>query len=537
MNQVSRFLTKLYRGVGSARAKRLECLLSRGEWGLIQKETLSHPSTYQNATVYFKDALVVEVTRKLLLPGDTRARRKAAERTFWDAESQCAATNARLSRFVNLQGPFEPQDEPLISFISSWRERIAEVLGYPPAVLTPRFSPGATLSDSGKRTTIPDKLSSEPTRYAGSDPFFNVHLNGTPFFLKPYGLRRGNRFFTVPKDSSKDRGCCVEANLNVFLQLDAGEHIKRRIEKAYKVDMGRREAIHHDRARRGSEDGTFATIDLSNASDTVAAKLVELLLPPRWYCMLNSLRAKTTKISGKNVYLNKFSSMGNGFTFPLETLLYWTLADTIGDRDACVYGDDIIVHKQYSAAMVGALKFFGFTPNSKKTFCEGPFRESCGGDFFQGVPVRAYYLEELPTEPQHWVGIANGLRRADPELRYVRAAWHFCIDQLPTDWRNFTAEEFLGEGTMAVYLPTAQPETRFFPWPERIKCFGRLVGDYLPAWKVKVPVTSKFELTKHFPFEVAFTAASMGVGTHLAPRGAVAGYKTHWIAATPGREF
>ena len=164
--------------------------------------------------------------------------------------------------------------------------------------------------------------------------------------------------------------------------------------------------LRHMRLARLASAGRLscATIDLSNASDTVAYQLVKLVLPPDWFELLISLRAPFTDMDGKRVRLEKFSSMGNGFTFALETLLFWTLCDTVSNGEAQVlrvFGDDIIVDTAHAKACVKALEFFGFTPNAKKTFLEGPFRESCGGDYFNGVSVRAVYVKNLPDEPPY----------------------------------------------------------------------------------------------------------------------------------------
>lgn len=530
MDQINVFLRKLYRGTGSARAKRLERLLDHGRYDLIQNETVGSPDTYQNARVYKRDALVVEITRKMLIPGDSDKRRQAAVDTFWEAEAQCRATNVRLSRFRDNQGPFELSDLKIVEFISSWRRELAYVLGPAPTRLTPRFSAGSTLSDQEKQVTIPDKLLSQPTFYTGGDSaLIRRSVNGTPFFLKPVKVVRGNRFFTVPKDSKKDRGCCVEASLAVSLQLDAGEKINERIEKVYKVNLSRGKEYHMWLAQVASLHGTFSTIDLSNASDTVAFGLVQLLLPSDWLTLLNSLRASTTELDGRTVLLNKYSSMGNGFTFPLETLLFWTLARVVGSKCCTVFGDDIIIETEHYDDMAAALRYFGFTPNAKKTFREGPFRESCGGDYFRGTLVRAHYLKSVPSEPQHWVALANGLRRVDPDLEYCRAAWRYCIDQVPAMWRNFTSDHTLGD--FCFFDPAAKPIERFHPWPEHVKCFGRRVGDILPSWRGMVPVSRSYKLFSHIPFETAFIAASMGVSEDVSLRDSVVGYKRAWIAA------
>lgn len=495
MNQVRKLLEKVYRGVGTSRAKRLLSLLERGEWALLQEERVSLPSTYSGPTMYRKDAIVCDIARKLLLPGDTAKRRDAAVRTFWSSEAECAITNVRWNRYVDNQGPFDPIDMRVMPFIKAWRKELRRVLGRVSYNLEPAFSGGSTLSDFGKLTTIPDKMSSTPTTYR----WFDTHLtfSRTPFDKKDFTQVRANRFFTVPKDSSKDRGCCVEASLNVSLQLAVGKRLKKKYQKAYQVDLTYAQPLHRELARRSSIDGSYATIDLSNASDTVARTLVKALLPADWYLLLNSLRAHSTFIDGKTVHLNKFSSMGNGFTFELETILFRTMLAALGITDCYVYGDDIIVPSDRSADVLACLAFAGFTPNRGKTFCEGPFRESCGGDFFEGEPVRAHFLKEIPDEPQKWVSLANGLLRADPELLWLRAAWRFCIDQLPNDWRNFGPSEL---GDLVLHDRDSKPQTHTFRRHEYVydgpegKPRRVTVENVLPAWRVKRPVSRTYDL-------------------------------------------
>lgn len=532
--QLAGFLRKLYRGVGSSRAKRYLNLLERGEWSSIQKDATADPRVYQNARVFFKDALVVEMTRKLLRSGDTAAAKAAAISTFYQAEADCLRTNARLRRFIGGQGPFEGPDLPMLEFIERWRSEVARILGPVPDSVTPRFSQGSTLSDHGKQTTLPDKLVSLPTYYAGSETssFVLSSWNGTPQMQQRFKGRwrpaAHNEFFTVPKDSFKDRGCCMEASLMLPLQLGVGEVIAERYNLAYSTDLAYVQPYHQWLASVASRHGTFATIDLSNASDTVAAALVQLLLPTRWYTLLNTLRAKFTVIDGRRVKLEKFSSMGNGFTFPLETVIYQSLARTIGSCCSSTFGDDIVIESEHAPAMMAALRWFGFTPNSKKTFCEGPFRESCGGDYFDGTPVRAHYLKSVPTEPQHWVALANGLRRVDPDLTYCRAAWHYCIDQLPSAWLNYSADPSLEDG--CIYNPDAKPRMHAFPVRDLFSAFGRVV-DILPAWRAMVPIATSYDLVAHFNPTIAMIAASMGTPLQVPLRDSISGYRPSWTPA------
>lgn len=513
MDQIQKLLVKLLRQNGSSRSKRLLRLVEQGEWGLLQKESLSPPHVYQNHSMYKRDAIVVELLRKCYMPSTAKGCREAAVETFWACEAKNAQTNARLDRYIGNKGPFDPSDLPVLDFISRWRKNVERVLGRLPERLNPRFSSGATLSDRGLQTTIPDKLSSVPTVYRGSLDVFRHSVAGTVLDRPTVKVVRSNKFFTVPKDSSKDRGCAVEASGAVILQLDIDRIWKKKYEKRYQVRFSRLPEYHVWLAQLASRHQTFATIDLSNASDTVCRKLVQLVFPSNWFELLNSLRAKTTLIDGKTVYLEKFSSMGNGFTFMLETILFRTLIETVGSKCGTVFGDDIIVESEYAGDTLAALHFFGFTPNQRKTFCEGPFRESCGGDFFNGEPVRAHYMKTLPDEPQHWVALANGLRRADPSMKLVSSAWHYCIDQLPRAWRQRHADEELGDA--AIYDPQAKP---------------RMVRG-VPYWDIHVPIVKTYDLTKYFNGDVAIAAAVLGTKNKVPLRDQVLGYRRAKVIA------
>lgn len=526
MDQVRKFLVKFYDGVGTTRAKRLKGLVLADQWELLQKETLSAPSVYQNYKAFYKDALVVEIARKLLLPGDKDRRIKAAEDTFWVSEAQCALTNTRLTRHIR-NGALSPLDMRASPLIEAWRKEIKRVLGRCSHYLEPGFSGGSTLSDRGKLTTIPDKMSSCPTAYHGFPPELHLMLKRT-VLDRPIMQVAANKFFTVPKDSQKDRGCCVEASLNVAFQLAVGRQIKKRYRDRYGVDLRHAQPLHRKLAQQASSGAIeMATIDLSNASDTVAKRLIELLLPRDWYALLNSLRAKKTDIDGKTVFLEKFSSMGNGFTFELETLLFRSLLSALGTH-GYVYGDDIIVPTARAADVLAALTYFGFTPNAKKTFCEGPFRESCGGDFFNGKAVRPHYLKEIPDEPQKWVALANGIRRAD-HFGCLRAAWWFCIDQLPREWRNFGPEDL---GDTLIHVDQPEPSIRKWKtreWCNTSKRHISVEHGYAGFYRVMRPVSQKFALGDHWSYDVAVAAACIGVPSNVTPRDSITGYTQDWV--------
>jgi hypothetical protein len=107
--------------------------------------------------------------------------------------------------------------------------------------------------------------------------------------------------------------------------------------------------------------------------------------------------------------------MGNGFCFPLETLLFTVACVAVGAGkpgiDFTVYGDDIIVRKQYFEPLLQLLRYMGFTANTDKTFSMGPFRESCGADWFGGVDVRPFTLDYALDSVENVYKFLNLTRR------------------------------------------------------------------------------------------------------------------------------
>jgi hypothetical protein len=161
---------------------------------------------------------------------------------------------------------------------------------------------------------------------------------------------------------------------------------------------------------------SLATIDLSQASDSVSTELVRWLLPSDWFSFLDDLRCKTGVVDGEPILYEKFSSMGNGFTFALETLIFWALGKSVaslvdGASVVSVYGDDIIVDDRCAPLLVEVLQFGGMVVNTTKSFLLGPFRESCGADWHCGLRVTPQYIRKASFR---CTDVYNLLNRADP---------------------------------------------------------------------------------------------------------------------------
>ncbi len=231
---------------------------------------------------------------------------------------------------------------------------------------------------------------------------------------------KGNKLFYVPKETVIARTAATEPTLNMFGQLGYGHLIERQLGKYHDIDLSVQPNVNQWMARSGSLNGEYATIDLSSASDTIGLGLLSYILPEALNKDLGMLRSPYTVYGGKSIKLNMVSTMGNGFTFPLQTWIFANLVlacmiekglpirDIYNKRRYSVFGDDIICPSgiyDYVCRMLGAC---GFTVNGSKSFAVGPFRESCGGDFFLGTNVRSVYLKEC-TSDSHVYSLINRL--------------------------------------------------------------------------------------------------------------------------------
>lgn len=218
-----------------------------------------------------------------------------------------------------------------------------------------------------------------------------------------------SRLSYVKKTSDVARVICTEPTCNMLAQKAIGAYLERCLAENCGISLSRQPDRNKRLACRGSIDGRWATIDLESASDTISLELCEALLPRG---LLNAcLRARSSRTvlpDGRRVRLKMISSMGNAFTFPLQTIIFSAICHTVREIslgrfvDArgkiFVFGDDMVVPSKDFDTVTSVLRMFGFIPNMEKSFATGSFRESCGGDYFRGVDVRGVYLKSLRSQ-------------------------------------------------------------------------------------------------------------------------------------------
>lgn len=266
------------------------------------------------------------------------------------------------------------------------------------------------------------------------------------------------RLHCVPKDMFKLRSITVEPAEATFLQ----QYYRARLIAAAARTLPRNSAIPQQlfgagpevqrrRALAGSLSGRTATLDLSDASDSIRADDVYRVFPISITAALERARTPYVEINGTRYRCHMFAGMGNATTFIVETLYFWALFTVLSHwvRDftpVSVFGDDIVIGIRAAnhPLVREVVREVGLTLNFEKSGCsEGPgFREACGLAAYQGVELPLLRVQGWRcNKPEEQVSMCDFFNLAfEPDSRYapffreaaVRAAMDFREDyQVP----------------------------------------------------------------------------------------------------------
>lgn len=425
-------------------------------------------------------------------------REKEAVTKFRKAEEKCFETNTRLWN--------ERPNWDVGGVLYTAQRIIAQVLGPVPCFvdLPFLFGPGASTNVVGRVASFRSKLGAPMQCSESLVPWLGDFLAEFPQWCETVATKhhlevdvsdgvntkvwqvpvevRPARLGFVPKTSKTDRSICVEPSLNALGQKGIGSFMKKRLD-LFGVDL-RDQERNRDLALRGSIRGDYATVDLSSASDTVSYALVMSLLPSEWFELLDHFRSERVEFKGEVIELEKFSSMGNAYTFELESLIFYALAlavcdslDLIGEPifvngrlskgfPVTVYGDDIIVPVGAYSLLEEVLTWCGFELNSEKSYCYGPFRESCGADWFLGLDVRPWYLKDEISERSLYIAHNFFMRKGERSL--AKIVYSYTTKKL----RLFGPDGF-GDGHLLGTYTLRNPDVKDAGWE----------GGYFRSWK------------------------------------------------------
>lgn len=238
---------------------------------------------------------------------------------------------------------------------------------------------------------------------------YRLGVNWKDAFFYPYkGDVSTCQLVCVPKSPTKNRTISKEPVMLQYLQQDVraamddyfNQHVADHINLH---DQGRSRHL----AKKGSVQGSYATIDLSAASDSVTVDTIELMfdgLPILYPLMATRSRFVNVRNAdasiNKTIYMRKFAPMGSATCFPTECAVFSVLCATAirldtgrkhGKDDFCVYGDDIVIKSEYVDTLLKLLNNWGFKVNTDKSFFNtcgtGYFREACGIECLNGIDI------------------------------------------------------------------------------------------------------------------------------------------------------
>jgi len=261
--------------------------------------------------------------------------------------------------------------------------------------------------------------------------------------LEP-GAEMPVRVIVVPKTLKTPRVIAIEPTAMQYAQ----QALTRGLLSAIKEDGFLSSCIGTDNqnpnrrlARIGSLSGDLATLDLSEASDRVSNQHVLALFDgwPGLSQAIQATRSRKADVPGHGVLrLAKFASMGSALTFPIEAMVFLTIIFLGIERELSaplvaedlsrfcdrvrVFGDDLIVPRDYVLSVYDELHTFGYVVNAGKSFWTGRFRESCGKEYYDGHDVSIVRVRRvLPTTRQDANGVISAVKLRN--LAYWAGLW------------------------------------------------------------------------------------------------------------------
>jgi hypothetical protein len=375
---------------------------------------------------------------KIALPVDDESTEVVTPRRARQAMSDFIACEQEIRRNDALLDPQYLEDFKRVSSLlfGEFLDKVARSVHF--ARLKPKHGPGAVadrLSSNAKYnlrtwTTRLEKV-------MPSQDFLIPNRRYTPdlseelMLLEP-GAEVPVRVITVPKTLKAPRIIAIEPTAMQYAQQSLLREISDIIkEDGFLYDVVGLDDQEPNRvlASKGSHSGDLATLDLSEASDRVSYQHVRALLHgvPDLLQAVDACRSRKADVPGHGVIrLAKFASMGSALCFPFEAMVFTTLIFMGIERElnspltyekiesfrgkVRVFGDDLIVPRDYVLSVVDELHLFGYVVNVNKSFWTGRFRESCGREYYDGHDVSIVKVRQvLPTQRQNASGVISAV--------------------------------------------------------------------------------------------------------------------------------
>lgn len=430
-NLTDRFIYQYLQALDCPRALSVWILYKSGEHKQVAE--LEFDPLVHNSYSKARDSLAATslLAKARFLKTGNNLREKALSK-FREAEASCKEANRRIF----WPGNYSPV---VAEGLSLARHKIHQILG---RITSNReafvdgcnWGPGASLSIKRREATYPKKFLEDREATPDLIRFISPWVgHAYPHWdcMSNVKETRANKIITVPKNAKTDRTIAIEPGLNIWFQKGIGTIIRRKLGRIG-IDLND-QGKNQELALEASRGNSLSTIDFSAASDSISRAIVWELLPNDWYAVLDALRSKFATLDGTEFFYEKFSSMGNGYTFELESLIFYSLAWAachISHQDTSfisIYGDDVVLPSKALDIFHQLCDFAGFKINKQKSYSSGYYRESCGSHYWDGQDIKPLFLKEsIDGNEEELLKCANNLRR----LAHRRNGYYGCDHRL-----------------------------------------------------------------------------------------------------------
>lgn len=314
-------------------------------------------------------------------------------------------------------------------------------------------------------------------RYLLTDSMLSAVVREKHKGALPYQICDSLALSFVPKSWKSYRSIKPNTLLGSFYTQGLGRLIQERLLHCG-LDIRTLQEKHKVLARVNSHSRRLATADLSAASDSITSELLRKVLPLPWFRAVMLGRTSHFTMDNQSYPLMSVATMGDGHTFPLQTLVFYCLLKAIGDllsrrTFVSVYGDDLIYPSWLHRYVRSIFPKMHLQLNMEKTYVSSWYRESCGGDYFRGIDVRPFNLEgdhQMLTPSFYSVflyKVLNGLLR-----RWDRA-------EIPETVELLLTEIFLVGGEI-LQVPPSFPDGSGFKVDRPVTLDGYAPVSYTP---------------------------------------------------------
>lgn len=272
-------------------------------------------------------------------------------------------------------------------------------------------------------------------------PFEFVGKTANSTLERPLNHEVASHLKQVPKTAKAPRLIAAEPTAHQYCQQLVWTFLRERTESLFKGSFirFRDQSLSGEMVFKASRDRSLATVDLSSASDRLTCWTVERVFRrnPSLLHALHAVRTRYVKDTISDVpgflKLKKFASQGSATTFPVQSIVFLTLALGASikghiswssiwklSNQVRVYGDDIIIPAHGYAPLLAIMESLQLKVNTSKSYVTGFFRESCGSEAFLGVdvcPVKPKTVTaDAPAAIQAVIDTSNNL--------FKKGFWH-----------------------------------------------------------------------------------------------------------------